>query len=196
MLLALSCSQVFAATEILDQKQEIDGGLTQIRDAEPIGQSFIPTLRSLSSVEVYIGTSNPAFGDDTITCRISDSTLGGTVLGTASQFVTDGFVGWLRFTFDPPIIVNPGSTYVIELDANLATFGWEYAPGGNPYPDGTYTTQGTARADLDAMFRTYSLDAPVGGVIAPVNKLEIIAPYVLLAGLIIAVPAVIIKKRK
>ena len=39
--------------------------------------------------------------------------------------------------------------------------------------------------------------APVGGVSSQVNKLTIIAPYAVLAGLIIAVPTVyVIKKRK
>lgn len=37
---------------------------------------------------------------------------------------------------------------------------------------------------------------PVGGVVTAVNKLAIIAPYLVVAGLIIAVSAVIIKKRK
>jgi TolB protein len=38
--------------------------------------------------------------------------------------------------------------------------------------------------------------APIGGVTTPVNKLAILAPYIVLAGLIVAVSAVIIKKRK
>ncbi len=37
---------------------------------------------------------------------------------------------------------------------------------------------------------------PVGGITTPINKLEILTPYIALAGLIIAVSTVIIKKRK
>jgi len=37
---------------------------------------------------------------------------------------------------------------------------------------------------------------PVGGVVTAVNKLAIIAPYIALAGLIIAISAIIIKKTK
>jgi len=37
---------------------------------------------------------------------------------------------------------------------------------------------------------------PVGGVVTPINKLAIIAPYLVLAGLIIAVSAIVIKRRK
>jgi hypothetical protein len=38
--------------------------------------------------------------------------------------------------------------------------------------------------------------APVGGISTPINKLEILTPYIALAGLIIAVSAIVIKKRK
>jgi hypothetical protein len=38
--------------------------------------------------------------------------------------------------------------------------------------------------------------APVGGISTPINKLEILTPYLALAGLIIAVSAIVIKKRK
>jgi hypothetical protein len=37
---------------------------------------------------------------------------------------------------------------------------------------------------------------PVGGISTPINKLEILTPYIALAGLIIAVSAIVIKKRK
>jgi hypothetical protein len=38
--------------------------------------------------------------------------------------------------------------------------------------------------------------APVGGISPPINKLAVLAPYLALAGLIIAASAVIVKKRK
>jgi hypothetical protein len=39
-------------------------------------------------------------------------------------------------------------------------------------------------------------DATVGGVVSQINKLTILTPYMALAGLIIAVSAIVIKKRK
>jgi hypothetical protein len=184
-----------ADTLILDQKQESIRGTSQIQVSEPIGQSFIPTLSPLAAVEVYIRTMNPGFGDDTITCRIRDSTIGGTILGIASQLVTVPFEGWVRFTFDPPIQVNPGSTYVIELDANTETFGWRYEQD-NPYPDGVSISNGNPLSELDRTFRTYALLLPpVGGVTTPVNKLVILTPYIALAGLIVAVSTIYVIKR-
>jgi len=38
--------------------------------------------------------------------------------------------------------------------------------------------------------------APVGGIVTPVNKLEILTPYLALAGLIVAVSAVVVVKRR
>jgi hypothetical protein len=40
------------------------------------------------------------------------------------------------------------------------------------------------------------ISAPVGWVVTPVNKLEVLAPYLVLAGLIVVVSSEILKKRK
>jgi len=206
MLLTIPCSQVFAATGVLDQKQETWGSGIQILSTEPVGQSFIPTLSPLGTVEVFVWTQNPGQGDDTITCRIRDSTIGGTILGTASQSLTDGFGGtgsgagaWLRFDFSPPITVTPGSTYVIELDANVATFGWWFQNGGNPYPDGgMIMVGGSPSATVDSTFRTYlpPASASVGGVVSPVDKLAVLTPYLALIGLIAVVSAFYVIRRR
>jgi len=42
----------------------------------------------------------------------------------------------------------------------------------------------------------FSIPAPVGGVVIPTNKLEILTPYLALAGLIVAVSAVVAVKRR
>ena len=52
------------------------------------------------------------------------------------------------------------------------------------------------RDDFDLLIRAEVDHAnPVGGVASPVNKLEILTPYIALAGLIIAVSTVIIIKK-
>jgi hypothetical protein len=40
------------------------------------------------------------------------------------------------------------------------------------------------------------LPSPVGGVVVPTNKLELLTPYLALAGLIVAVSAVIVAKKR
>ena len=50
---------------------------------------------------------------------------------------------------------------------------------------------------VDFTFRTYgSPSLPVGGIALPTNKLEIVAPFAALAGLIVAVSAVVAVKRR
>jgi len=42
----------------------------------------------------------------------------------------------------------------------------------------------------------YTIGRPVGGVVLPTNKLEMVTPFAALAGLIVAVSAVVVVKRK
>ena len=49
---------------------------------------------------------------------------------------------------------------------------------------------------IDATVNQIIEPAPVGGITIPTNKLEIIGPYIALAGLIAAVSTIVIKKRK
>ena len=59
------------------------------------------------------------------------------------------------------------------------------------FPTGSYEFVSFAATTLELVF------PPVGGVASPVNKLEILTPYIALVGLIIAVSTVyVIKKRK
>jgi hypothetical protein len=85
---------------------------------------------------------------------------------------------WLTVTFHclgpgPSMIVVDGSLEVREL------------------PEGSIYGQG-----IEAIEITVNQFAPVGGISTPINKLEILTPYLALAGLIIAVSAIAIKKRK
>jgi hypothetical protein len=64
--------------------------------------------------------------------------------------------------------------------------------------NGDTVAVGTQDANTAYLLDTgYSSLAPVGGITAPINKLEILTPYLALAGLIAAVSAVyVIKRRK
>jgi hypothetical protein len=64
--------------------------------------------------------------------------------------------------------------------------------------DGATLAIGTSEANtaylLSTGYRTYG--PPVGGVVMPTNKLEILAPYLALAGLVTAVSTVVVVKRR
>jgi len=62
---------------------------------------------------------------------------------------------------------------------------------------GVVTIIGRTVNGLDAIaFSTLQIPAPVGGVVVSVNKFAVLTPYIALTGLIIAVSAIVIKKRK
>jgi len=67
------------------------------------------------------------------------------------------------------------------------------ADGSNPVD----ITQSQPNSDTDFAPNWQPLPAnPVGGVVMPTSKLEIVAPFAALAGLIVAVSAVVAVKRK
>jgi len=85
---------------------------------------------------------------------------------------------WLTITFH---CLRPGpSTIIVDGSREVKVL-----------PDGSISGQGIEPIEI-----TVNQFAPIGGVTTPVNKTAVLAPYLALAVLIIAVSAVIIKKRK
>ena len=198
LLAFMSTQNVFAAT--LDQKQETvhNNATAQILSNDPLGQEFRPTLGTLEAVEVWIGTMNPG-GDDTITLTIRQGSVTGAVLATADKSLTQGFSGWVYFTLGL-VRVTAGSIYVIRLSATKNTFGWFYSDL-NPYPGGMAIMGELGIPEMlpadDFTFRTYgSISSTVGGVVLPTSKLDIVAPFAALGGLVVAVSAVVAVKRR
>jgi hypothetical protein len=185
-----------AATGVVDQKQELDSAFSITISGAGRGQEFVPNLSPLIGIDVHIMTGNPGSGADTITLNVREYSivpLGGLLLSTTtSQSLPDGFDGWVHFDLPSPVDVTPGSTYVVELTEAKSTFGW-YTFEGNVYPNGRVLSNNNFFNDIDFTFRTYApslVGAPVGGVVMPVNKLAIAAPYVAIFGLIAAVTLV------
>jgi hypothetical protein len=86
---------------------------------------------------------------------------------------------WLTVTFH---CLGPGPS-TISIDGSLEL---------RELPDGS-----TFAGPVDTIKVTINQIAPVGGITTPVNKTEILTPYLALAGLIAAVStAYVIKKRK
>jgi len=115
------------------------------------GQTFIASDSNLMTVDVSILTGNPGRGDDTITLKILSANQ--QVLDTSSQFVADGFDGWLQFQFPGAgLMVTPGDTFIIALvDTSTTTFGWRY--GFDTYPNGPAIMLGNEEPSYDFFFR-------------------------------------------
>jgi hypothetical protein len=93
-----------------------------------------------------------------------------------------------QYTLDFPINLD-GETPSIAVYAALVEFATDRAPN-----DGFYQITSLSASDPN-VFQDYE-PAPVGGVASQTNKLQIIAPYLVLSGLILTVSAIIIRKRK
>lgn len=123
------------------------GNGTGITVAAGAAQSFVPTLSSLSVVELQINDQSPGNGQSVdLVVNIRDGGLGGAILGT-SNVVTraDGgpnaSISLLHFDFGAPVALTPGQTYVMEV---ITVSGFEdsgvfFAGTGIPdsYPQGT-----------------------------------------------------------
>jgi hypothetical protein len=66
---------------------------------------------------------------------------------------------------------------------------------GSYLTDVTKKTLGTLKSDLSPNWQPIPL-RPVGGIVMPTNKLEILTPYLALTGLIIAVSAVVVIRKR
>ena len=134
-----------------------------------------------------------------------------TTLGTFEIFVDGSSVG--TGTIVPPTQTTPGN--VGDLFGGMATNTWSevsFVAGFfvNPCIQGTYVWgPNTATIDVGGV----PVDVPVqarlehteqvtiancvvGGVVAPASKLEIVAPFAALAGLIVTVSAVVVAKKR
>ena len=102
------------------------GGWTNIAPANDTNQTFIPAKTPLTSVSVGIVTGNAGRGGDDLTLSIADDL--GREIFNASQFVAEGFDGWLKFKMPMPgLDLNLGHTYALHLkDTGDIVFGWKY----------------------------------------------------------------------
>jgi len=99
---------------------------------------------------------------------------------------TRGRVGtdevWLTLTFH---CKAEGSSYITATN-----YEWPYNPAIIWYAPAPSTL------DPDAITVNQVKPRPVGGVVVPTNKLEILTPYLALAGLVAAVSAVVVVKKR
>ena len=97
---------------------------------------------------------------------------------------------------DPTSTTYQLTGYVSGVGASIAVYAWlGPAPGTDRAPNsGSYPITSLSAVAPDFFYDVEP--AAVGGVVVPVNKLEILTPYLALAGLVIAVSAVVVAKRR
>ena len=151
----IGVTATFRQILVIDQSNEPpwEGGWMNIAPENEVGQSIVTRSPVLLAVDVNIVTGNTGKGGDNITMKIlyNDDNI----LASISQFVPEGFDGWLRFEMPKGGIGVPvGATLIIQLeDTGKIVFGWKYA--GDTYPSGSMFFFGQAQKG-DFFFRTYS----------------------------------------
>jgi WD40 repeat protein len=99
-------------------------------------------------------------------------------------------------------VTGPPRVYFFDKIGNLK---WSYDPDNTGFGlsisgDGATLAVGTSAANtgylLSTGFSSGNLPNPVGGLVIPTNKTEILAPFAALAGLVVAVSAVVAVKRR
>ena len=151
---------------VLDQSAHEDcssGGSGQILFSQPAGQEFTPSSSPLLAVEVLLDSSDSPY-TDTLTLHIREGSVDGPILTTTSSYVGplerwERF--WHRFVFPSPLMLVPGSLYVIELTVTSTRFLWVHVQSNLDsscdYPGGAAIFNGLRYETTDKLFRTYTL---------------------------------------
>ena len=135
---------------------ENGGGAVLIARQMPMAQTFVPEAEVLTSVDVYLRTMNPGSGSDDITANLREGTPVGRIVATVGSQIADGASGLVRFQFDKPAKVTPGSLYALELRAKQPTHAWvlSHQPY-NLYESGNAIVAGLEKIDRDMWFTIY-----------------------------------------
>jgi hypothetical protein len=132
-------------------------GWNWVEPHQPVGQSFIPTLPVLLSVDV--GLENTGSGTQRIAIQIRENSISGPYYSqTGGVEIPPGGPIWLHVELVQPLPVTPGKTYVLAVyvDPGIApNVRWYITIPGGGYPSGNAITSGINQADGDYFFRTY-----------------------------------------
>ena len=93
---------------------------------------------------------------------------------------------------------NMGGTALPSVDTPVAWYAWlGPPPGTDRIPNsGFYKITATSKTAPDVFSDPDPPFALVGGVVLPTSKLDVVAPFAALAGLIVAVSTVVVVKRR
>ncbi len=132
------------------------------------GQTFTPSVNSITGVDVGLLNTDPLSGDIILRIHNGINVLA-PVIGVStshSAFPSMGR-GDVHFHFAGPVAVTPGNTYFISLELtdtnDFLSIHWD-TDDTDPYAGGDSHITGT-----DLLFRTYFESAVVGGELLPID---------------------------
>lgn len=185
-----------------------DSDIVAIAVTIPAGYTINPTyLTSTAGIVVATGVSGSISPPSTISALAIKTTA---ISGTFEMFVDGSPEGTGMITVLPtqttpglwvgifpaiPANVWGEVTFVQGFLTNPCTVGaYSWSPNIAYYPNRATVTLNPRTGYSNVV--TINVCSPVGGVVTPTSKLEILAPYVVLAGLAVAVSAVVVVKRR
>ena len=121
-----------------------------VGDNSPIGEVFEPRTGVLTRVAVRLRNTGSLL--ESVTISLREDSITGPVLEGGIFMVAPGFDGWKVVEFDPPIEVDPASSYVIEVSASSRV---EWARCGNVFLHGHAITGGSPAPTKDYVVRVY-----------------------------------------
>lgn len=152
---AICLSAQAQGTFIFDQQSSTTetapiGSFGTFQNRQPFGQSFIPSLSSISFVRLFIGENSLSPQSSVYVNLLSDS-ITGTVIATSSTIDFSGPSGYTNFFFPNPISLAPGTTYYLQP---VASSGSPLTQAGIPsYANGTLFMSGLPVVNDNLWFR-------------------------------------------
>jgi hypothetical protein len=150
MLLVISLApvqtgQAQGGVGVVDQANLVSVSLyNSIQYLSPVGQSFIPALPALDTVELWTEdfTWNNGYGVE-LYVNIREGNIYGPILGSSHTLsLPDNFHGVTHFSFPNLISLRPGKVYIMEVvvvngDNWVLLYNWSVGSQGGP--DDTYS---------------------------------------------------------
>jgi PEP-CTERM motif len=157
---------------VFDQQSSTDetawpyGAGVNIQQADPYGQSFVPSLSALNLIRLNLNDLNPTNGlGVTLFLSLRTNSMSGSVLAnTASVVLTNGFTGTADFSFPSNVSLTPGATYLFQIVIQGGDL-WNAAAGEYNYPNGTAFYQGLPLSGSDLWFREGIVPEPSSTVL-------------------------------
>jgi hypothetical protein len=155
----------------LDQQQTINNASTCLLGTMLFAQSFEPSFKTLTRVQLYMNKLGNLYGNSILYIR--ESLTGSDLTSVSKESVEiNGDFEWIEFDF-PDIQVDPGDSYYIILKPDPDSdggdgfnyigwaFGWKdfYTKGGSFYQDDVSWNEGIpGHSSADYTFKTYGIN--------------------------------------
>ncbi len=116
-------------------------------------QEFTPSLSSMDVVTLALHTNQEGAA---LRINIREASISGPIIGTSEKHLPAGFTDMARFMFASPIQLNPGSSYIIDLELLSGSASVASGFEGGGYPQGLMYIDGsnTPTDNSDLIFET------------------------------------------